>query len=347
MTSTELLSPSRLSIEVEEGVELPQMFFAIRTITPEIAAGILDIPVRNRRVSQQTVMTYASDMSAGRWEFTPEPIILDEHGGALDGQHRLRAVVESEVGRVFLVVSNVDQELIDVLGIGRMRSVANVFGIRGEGNPEILAAAVRVLHHYLYSPDALAWGTGKFKLSAPGATQVLEEHPGLRDCVSRGRDVASKIEGLPAATVVGIYLTSKVVSIHDQQGWFGPLVTGMNLGEGSPILAFRDYMSKLRRARSGRAHTGSQIAPRAYLAAYLYAWQAWHEDRPLRRMADPKQMPEVGLPITKTTAEQLSRSKATSKVRKARRDALGRGTTPVETTESNHNGSDAGVDGYS
>lgn len=73
----------------------------VMTVTPDWAKKQLEQHAKNlakgkfrqRRVSKATVRKYATDMKLGFWKWNPNPIVFDEAGCLLDGQHRLMAVV--------------------------------------------------------------------------------------------------------------------------------------------------------------------------------------------------------------------------------------------------------------
>lgn len=69
----------------------------IYTITPEIARELLANPAdKNRPLKKSVVRKYARRIRAGLWRLTGEPILLNEKGALLDGQHRLSACIEAD-----------------------------------------------------------------------------------------------------------------------------------------------------------------------------------------------------------------------------------------------------------
>ena len=66
-------------------------------LTPELATKLLARNTHNRTISSSRIRQYAADMAAGNWAFNGEAIKVSEGGQILDGQHRLRAVIESDV----------------------------------------------------------------------------------------------------------------------------------------------------------------------------------------------------------------------------------------------------------
>ena len=277
---------------------IPDWRIAFLAITPEMAKDMLAVVVRNRPIRPTMVNVYASDMRNGRWLFTPEPILVDKNGGVLDGQHRLQAIVDTGIARPFLVVSNVDPDLIAVIGIGKSRTAADILRIGGEKNTGRLAGAARVLHNYLTIPPTYTWSSCNITLSPPGVTEVLNQHPQLRDCVEVGSRLAPHVLAGPSAVIAALYLTSYEMPIQEQGQWLGPLGSGAGLEPGSPALALRELYRSLKLGRHKFLQFGTQDRARVTLASYLYAWKLWMNGKKSYRLQPPKEIPRVGLPQT-------------------------------------------------
>jgi hypothetical protein len=74
--------------------------------------GLSDL---NRPISLARTNLYAEEMEAGRWYFTPDPIVITDEGYVVNGQHRLAAadaIDWSQSGEApqFLVVWGVDKK---------------------------------------------------------------------------------------------------------------------------------------------------------------------------------------------------------------------------------------------
>ncbi|NUN01320.1 MAG: hypothetical protein HUU41_09415 [Bryobacteraceae bacterium] len=63
-------------------------------ITPELARQWLERNVRNRPISENTVIAYGLDMLEGRWQYDGAPIRFDTDGNLIDGQHRLSRLLK-------------------------------------------------------------------------------------------------------------------------------------------------------------------------------------------------------------------------------------------------------------
>lgn len=73
-------------------------------VTPELARVWLRANTRNRNTRERAVTEYARDMVAGHWNLNGEAIKFAYDGSLLDGQHRLRAVIEADATVQMLVV---------------------------------------------------------------------------------------------------------------------------------------------------------------------------------------------------------------------------------------------------
>lgn len=101
------------------------MYTTQMTITPKMAAEMLTRNKRNRRLSAQTVRSYAKAMKEGKWQLTPDCISFYESGELRDGQHRLNAVVMAEVPVEMTVAYDVPNGSI-ICDKGKPRSILDI-----------------------------------------------------------------------------------------------------------------------------------------------------------------------------------------------------------------------------
>lgn len=71
------------------------MRVAVEIITPEVAQGYLARNKHNRAMRRGLVERYAESMKRGEWRATHQGIAFDASGYLLDGQHRLKAIIDS------------------------------------------------------------------------------------------------------------------------------------------------------------------------------------------------------------------------------------------------------------
>lgn len=110
-------------------------------ITPELARKMLErISTVQRPENWNLVCRYAQTMKRGDWRITHQGILLTDDGELLDGQHRLKAVVQSgcsittPVSRVSNASASELKSLFDATDFGKPRSLGftlqSVHGIR-------------------------------------------------------------------------------------------------------------------------------------------------------------------------------------------------------------------------
>jgi hypothetical protein len=118
-------------------------------ITPVRAQAILEnCNDHNRGCEDRRIGMYAREMRAGHWMFTGEAIKVARDGTLLDGQHRLWALLEAGITLPLLVITGLDPRAQEVMDQGMPRRLNDALQIRGEPDPNNLAAALRVVAHY-------------------------------------------------------------------------------------------------------------------------------------------------------------------------------------------------------
>lgn len=117
----------------------------VETVTPERAKEMLEQNYEdNRPVSAPVVKRYVYDMVSGNWHDDASGIIsISDSGKVLDGQHRLRAVVESGTTHRFAFRYGLDESEYRFFDQGKNRTVADVLGsnVPSRANAAAVAAA--------------------------------------------------------------------------------------------------------------------------------------------------------------------------------------------------------------
>lgn len=82
-------------------------------VTPKIAEQWLTKNLKNRKITELTVESYARDMKKGFWAETGDTIKFDEEGILIDGQQRLNAIIYSGSTQKLLVVRGIKKTFFD------------------------------------------------------------------------------------------------------------------------------------------------------------------------------------------------------------------------------------------
>ncbi|MBC8121495.1 MAG: hypothetical protein H7Y22_06615 [Gemmatimonadaceae bacterium] len=104
---------------------------SIELITPQLAAQYLSKQDQNRKAFDHRVQLYARQMRRGEWKLSPQGISFDEKDRLLDGQHRLRAVIEARRSVPFFVFRRVPKDVQMVFDQGLPRTAGQAAQILG------------------------------------------------------------------------------------------------------------------------------------------------------------------------------------------------------------------------
>lgn len=122
-----MASKNEMKVLTNDGV----MKISVMDITPKKAAELLSRNIDNRHLRMKRVAIYKSEMSCGNWKANGVPIILGSDGKLKDGQHRLKACIDSNVTLKDAVVIALPKEQANCYDIGAQRSARDVAKFEG------------------------------------------------------------------------------------------------------------------------------------------------------------------------------------------------------------------------
>lgn len=112
----------------------------VKTITPTLAKELLAKARPNRYVDSTRLAAYATAMQEGKWFVTHQGIALDDEGFLVDGETRLRAVVQAGVPVRMQVTTGVDPEARSAMDKGRPRRLSDELTMAGVQNATLMIA---------------------------------------------------------------------------------------------------------------------------------------------------------------------------------------------------------------
>jgi hypothetical protein len=220
-------------------VQTPVLTAEVMLVTPAQAEAWLARRHPNRRVTPARVAELAALMRQGCWCLNGEPLLLDERGRLLDGQHRLSALVASGKTLAFLVVQGVPLTAQATLGQAIQRSRADILAMHGEGNSKTVAAAISWLWRY----DRGLMGQPKRSFAPQDSVMVLLHYPGVAASVSWGRSVQ---RFLPASVAAMLHHLMSRRDAALAKHFFMRIRDGLELTTGDPLHALRERLIEAR-----------------------------------------------------------------------------------------------------
>lgn len=230
-------------------------------VGPEIAASMLQaLHPHQRRMRKATVAVYADEMRNSRWQDTGEPIVFDEDGRLVDGQHRLQAIIDTGQTHSFLVVRGIPRSASRALGQGLGRTVGDVLAFSGVTVTKLHETIAR---NMIVSRERFKWKRGMSR------TMIAEFLVAHREVIDRvvgefTPHVPGVSVGPVCAAVANAFLACPERAVEIER-FCHHLRSGLDLdsdGPGATIAALRDYLMR------GSAAGGLTGAGRQY-SAYL------------------------------------------------------------------------------
>lgn len=241
------------------------------TMTPDIALKILnERNNKNRSLRNTVVSRYSRDMSDNRWRLNGEPIILDDAGHLLDGQHRLNAIVNADRNVEIVLLVGVQSDSMESLDQGIVRTTGDVLGIAGEVNTLQLAAAAS----WMWRHENNKLSNSTCRPTRAEAFDIIERHPKLRASVSAAGSLA---RGLAGGLSIHAFLHCLFTEISpaDADFFYKSLNEGVGLSSTSPILALRNRL----------ADRTNRFTPFEYIDLTVKAWNLYRSKSPCYKLA--------------------------------------------------------------
>ena len=251
----------------------------VMTVTPQIAQEWVTLNTRNRPVRYSRVARFARDMKDGTWTLNGETVKISADGTILDGQHRLYACIQAGVSFETFVIRGLPLQAQDTIDTGAARTMGDQFGLRGEAHGNLLAAITRQAYKWLHG--VRCQGQAGSEPTHAELSALLAAEPRLREAAAWA-DKARKNFKSVSGSVWGMAWLLFHGSDHlAAEVFLDKVLTGADLAEGHPALAFRNRIWK---AREG----GERLTVHEQLAYLILAWNAFKEDRKISRLQGPK-----------------------------------------------------------
>lgn len=245
------------------------------SVTPDQATEWLDNSAKNRKLSQRRIGLYAEMMKRGDWMLTNQGIAIDEFGKLIDGQHRLRAIVEADIPIELLVIRAAPNRSQLVLDQGLKRMPHEQIGLREGWNMTPMHTAIaKVMMLGMGGP-----GAGKRKEESADIILVdrfyVRHHKAIEFAMAQFSSKQA-VRGVTIAPAIAPIARAWYKYEHQQLiRFYEVLATGMadRKGDG-PAVVLRNWLiagrEKALSARAGKdrylVYKKAEIALNAFLA---------------------------------------------------------------------------------
>lgn len=254
----------------------------IVSVTPEMASEWLDLNVHNRKLRESRVASFVGTLERSQWTLTGDSIVFDEHGHLINGQHRLKSIVESGVPVRLLVLRGVPTEAQEVMDGNLPRQLADALKLRGYTDTFVLASSLTFLYKYRYIE-----ATGNVNYADPGDRPTVRQCLALLESNPELADLRKRMQPVYVATKMrkgmGIALWHVFAQIDkaDADEFFLQVATGTKPGgtgrvglvSTHPVFQLRRYLFNELVSTKGRSPDYREAA------LTCRAWNIWREGR--------------------------------------------------------------------
>jgi hypothetical protein len=243
-----------------------RIWVGIETISPATAEEYLkELAPLQRRPKKNHLESMIRDMKDGRFVFTGEPIIFDEDGKLIQGQHRMMACVKSGVSFDTLVVRGVPSSAYKAIDIVAKRSATDALTHDGQENAAVVAAIAGKVASF-------ERGMKDTDLAVHSPIVILETTQRNAEALQHAARAAGRLKKLrQGARIPGYaYWRFSRIDHHATALFFDRLATGEQLERGNPILTLRNHM------------INQEANSTTLLRVFYMAWNAWRAGKAMQ-----------------------------------------------------------------
>lgn len=268
--------------------------FEILTITPELAAQILEVNSENQRhVTKSHMWHMAQVMEKGQWRLNGETIVFSSEGKLMDGQTRMHALIHSGTSQRFIVVRGIDPAAFPSINRGKVRSHGNIMEIAKIKNSTLSASIGNGVLNYRRARSVNAGKGGSLNSYVrPSSEDILSEYCknaqqyefAIHLAQSCKKIVAPSISG----TVAALAIIEKKHTEEEVRFFWDKVNTGTELTKNDPILLLRNRLLE-------NNNTKAKLGQSLLTMLSIKAWNAFVSSKSLGvlRVMEGEICPEI------------------------------------------------------
>lgn len=253
-----------LEEKIEKGKKSPVA--EVVTLTPVLAALLLDRNPANRPISKGGKSEIRQDLANGRYVFNGESIIVSDTGVLNDGQHRCLNVLETGISIQTVIVFGPKEETRFTVDTGKSKTVSNFLAMKGRKYTHALGPAtgyILLWKEHGYLRDGPDW--------RPTKQAILEGADAIRGIDTSVEFTAVSMKSTRSHAVLAFchHAFWRAASRENADHFMTKLMEGDGLKKGDPILYCRNRL--LGMGRGVKASTRSELIFKCW-----NAWRAGH-----------------------------------------------------------------------
>lgn len=285
-------------VQVLTDPRLPGFECTLELVTPELAEFYLGkLPTAQSAIKQRSqsaglIDRYAGDMASEQWLFIADVIRFNTLGELVDGQHRLRSIIQSGTSEFQLVARGLEPEAYAVFDTGRARSFIDALRSIGVANVSMVAGTTRRVFHWRrgnYGVANVARVPNPQFLGVPASPgKLMETFHDLRQEIQHAGRRANSLKSqfatktAPPAVVAFLYLLFSRLDLDRCEAFFHELQVGpAQVGPEYPMAVLRDRLMR-------EVKVGEQASPDwVWIHFFITTWNKWYQAKSMGPLKTP------------------------------------------------------------
>jgi hypothetical protein len=254
-------------------------------ITPDLATEWLEQRnTRNRKFRDRKTESFTLDMKNEQWDVNGESVIFSNTGILTDGQHRLKAIIDSGKSQYIMVVYGVDQESQDTIDTGTARHLGDQLHMKGYPNSLLLASTASLIVRVNEAYANESTYVGHVLPSHTDVIKFIEANKQVHKAaeVARMAKMKANLDCSPSGLGAVYFYLAEIDPYQAEEFIVHQVIDGLDWKEGSPAKAL------VERFASEKKITGTSFDAANTIAYTIMAWNAYRENREISRMQAPK-----------------------------------------------------------
>jgi len=214
------------------------------TLTPALAAVLLERNKDNRNILAGTVKRLVTDILAGAWMLNGESIIVASNGQLNDGQHRCKAVLEAGKAIETMIVFGPKRESRFTTDTGGVRSVGNFLAMNGHTDVNALASLAS--HVWQYRKFGFLSTGGASRPTKSESLRTIEHYRDLPDSLSFVGVKNARALSSPSMLAFCHWAIRQYGNPDAADVFMRRLIEGANLRKGDAVLYCRNRLIEMR-----------------------------------------------------------------------------------------------------
>lgn len=265
-------------------------------VGPELAGKLLFLNTANRPIRKTEVDLWKDIIERGKWRYTHQGIAIDSSGVLQDGQHRLTAILQTEVPVEMQISIGMPPENFNAIDNGLRRSFGDVAAHLGLGSSRVGSTARLLIIYNEYPTRMFSNKVSNAEVGSFLSSRSYDDAHSIGELVYAACNEgqlhwqAYRVNSNAASTV--IFKLWELVGRDDPmvQEFLGGLRSGVGYVDTDPRLAFRRLIAN--------PHNNSKRSATNHLGLMVKAWNKFAQGLPVKVLGLSKNedLPKVYVP---------------------------------------------------